>query len=45
MCHAMQAYFQISGHLVGVDALDFVEVLSLGHGSGFSHHCFPAAGH
>ncbi len=41
----MQAHFQISGHLVGVDALDFVEVLSLGHGSGFSHHCFPAAGH
>jgi len=41
----MQAHFQIPGHLVGVDALDFVEVLSLGHGSGFSHHCFPAAGH
>ncbi len=41
----MQAHFQIPGHLVGVDALDFVEVLSLGHGSCFSHHCFPAAGH
>ena len=44
-CHAMQAYFQISGHLAGVDALDFVEVLSLGHDSGVSHHCFSAAGH
>lgn len=45
LCHATQAYFQISGHLVGVDAPDFVEVLSLGHDSSFSHHCFSAAGH